>query len=186
MKFSSRALVIISIAIAAVLFVALLFVARGILPGTIAPDTSAGMPSELIGAQAPAVDLPDTAGDRVSLDSFSGTPVVLVFWATWNSSAADQIDSLDSFLGGNAPERSLVKIIAVDSEEDPSVVSSFMRRGGYRVETLVDVSGAVSQTYAIKSLPTTYFIDRNGVIRDGFAGVLSSQMLVDKIDQLLQ
>ena len=122
----------------------------------------------------------------MSLGNFSGTPVVLVFWATWNSAAADQIDILDSFLASNVPERSLVKVIAVDSEEDQSVVNSFIRRGGYHVETLVDASGAVSQTYRIKSLPTIFFIDRNGVIREGFAGVLSMKMLVDKVDQLLQ
>lgn len=174
------------VAVAIALFFALVFGASGILAPTAAQNAPVQAQSDLVGAKAPYLDLPDVAGNHVSLDSLSGTPIVLVFWSTWSSTAADQIDILDSFLQSASPESSLVKVIAVDSEEDRSVAASFMKRGGYRVQALVDASGEVSQSYDIKSLPTTYFIDRSGIIRDAYAGVLSEKLLVDKIDLLLQ
>ena len=173
-------------ALAVLLFFGLFFAASGTLtsqskaPATSAPD------SELIGARAPYIDLPDTSGNHVRLDDFAGMPLVVVFWSTWNADASDQIHILDQFLSSGSADSKLVKVIAIDSQEDRSVVASFMRRGGYQVPVLVDAQGAVSDAYGIKSLPTAYFIGRDGVIRDVHAGVLSGKSLVDNVESLIQ
>ena len=175
--------------IIALLFVAVRFGSLNSLP-TIAQGAQSASDTgvqqfDLIGKQAPFFDLPTIAGDHVRISDFIETPLVVVFWSTWNTAAADQIHILDQYLSRQGTQ-SLVKIIAIDSQEDRSVVSSFMARGGYSVPTLVDTSGSVSEAYHIKSLPTMYFIARDGTIRDAYVGILSEKTLSDKIEQILQ
>ena len=137
----------------------------------------------LVGKKAPYFDLPDILGNHVRLDEFLNAPVLIVFWSTWSSAAADQLKILDDY---NTTHEQLIKIVAIDSQEERSVASSFVRRGGYKVQILVDALGATSDEYRIKSLPTLYFLDQDGVVKDTHVGVLSAKELGDKIEQLLR
>lgn len=120
------------------------------------------------------------------MTQFIRTPVVIVFWSTWNSQAADQIQILDQYIARASTEAQLASIVAINSQEEKSLVSSFMNRGGYRVRTLLDVQGIATGDYQVKSLPTFYFIDGTGLVRDVYVGVLSEKMLRDRVVQILQ
>ena len=61
-----------------------------------------------------------------------------------------------------------------------------MKRGAYNVSIGLDLSGDVSNQYNIKSLPTTYFIGKDGVVKEIYTGVLSESMIVDKVENLLK
>ena len=116
----------------AILFVGLLYGARGYLApvGGEESDIQKGMPdTHLIGVRAPYFDLPDRAGTHTTLTQLNDRPVVLVFVATWNEAASDQIKILDDYLAAHQGDE-LVRIVAIDTQEDRSVVSSFMKRGG--------------------------------------------------------
>jgi peroxiredoxin len=140
----------------------------------------------LVGARAPYFDLPDIAGNHHSVSDFSDTPLMIVFFATWNQAAADQIKILDDYLAAHADDESLVRIIAINTQEERSIVSSFIRRGGYRVETLIDAQGSVAEAYRIKSLPTAYFLDANGMVRSTYAGVMNAKAIESNIEDVLK
>lgn len=140
----------------------------------------------IIGNRLPYFDLPNLAGDRVRSSDFTDTSLVIVFWSTWNEQAADEMHILDQYLASQSEQNNLVKIIAIDSQEEKSIVSSFMSRGGYRVPTLLDAQGVAGERYGLKSLPTFYFADRAGVIREIYAGMLSQPALMSKIENILQ
>jgi peroxiredoxin len=140
----------------------------------------------LLGNRLPFFDLPDLAGNHVSSTDFTDMPLVIVFWSTWNVQAADEVHILDQYLSDQPSQSRLVKVIAIDSQEELSVVSSFMKRGGYIVETLLDTQGLTSEHYGIKSLPTLYFVDRTGVIREVYSGMVSESTLMNKIEKILQ
>lgn len=142
--------------------------------------------TSLIGSQAPYFDLPDIAGDHTRISDLNNAPLVVVFWSTWNSTSADQVKILDDYISSRQNEVELVHIVAINSQEERSIVSSFIRRGGYLVPTLVDSQGSVSEQYKIKSLPTLYFIDRDGIVREVYSGLISQKMLVDKIEGIVR
>ena len=169
------------------LFFAVRFSARTVV-GDIAGTSPSDLPqtTEFLGADAPYFDLPNLAGDHVALSDFRDTPLIVVFFATWNSEAIDQLAIIDTYLARERTADHLVNIVAINSLEEKSVVSSFMRRGGYRVPTLLDVQGSASEAYRIKGLPTSFFVDRTGVIQTAYTGVLSERMLVDKIEAVLK
>ena len=139
-----------------------------------------------VGARAAYFDLPDTAGNHVTLANFAHTPLVIVFWATWNSEAADQIKILDDYLAARAPNAPALHVIAIDSQEEPSVVTAFMRRGGYAVPTLVDAKGIASNAYGIKSVPTFFFVDAEGLLVSSYTGVLSARGIGDNVEHILR
>ncbi len=189
-KYITTSLIILSIT--ASVFILVFIAGKNILPdllGTTATDNinSASTQNEkLMDKKAPYLDLFDIAGKRISLSDFTNTPVVIVFWSTWNKESADQIKILDDYLLSNNVQNSLVKVIAVDSMEEASVVKSFIRRGGYNVPVALDTTGDVSNLYNIKSLPTAYFIDKDGIVKEIYTGVLSESMVVDKVENLLK
>ncbi len=63
-----------------------------------------------------------------------------------------------------------LEIIAVNVQESPSVIQPFVDDFGMDFPVALDKRGAVSDEYRIIGLPTTYFIDRQGVIRNIFRG----------------
>ncbi|MEK7555900.1 MAG: TlpA disulfide reductase family protein [Patescibacteria group bacterium] len=127
-------------------------------------------------------------GGRVRRADLLGNPVILTFWSTWSSGSVDQIKIFDDYLAGNPPSDGVrsARIIAIDSQENQSVVANFMRRGGYDVEVLSDPTGETSGNYGVQTLPTTFFIDRDGIILEIFVGTLSERMLVDKMEKILR
>jgi len=173
-------------------FIAAQISGKYVLPGLLgknAVDTviiSTSTDETLLNKKAPSFDLPDINGNSVSFSKFLNTPTVLIFWSTWDQRSIDQIKILDDYLASGNRNASLVSFLAIDSQEDPSVMKSLIRRGGYNVPFALDTYGDVSGRYNIKSLPTIYFIDRGGIVREIYTGVLSQSMLVNKAEQIIK
>jgi hypothetical protein len=174
-------------------FIALLFL--GVMLGgayflpSVAKDvahTNATTSEALLGERAPYFDLPNLVGDHVAVSAFVDKPLLVVFWASWNEQSTDALHIIDEYLAAEPRVASLVSVVAINSQEEKSLVSTYMRRGGYRVPVLLDALGKTSEEYEVKSLPVYYFIDHTGVVREIYAGVLSQKMLGDKIEQLLK
>lgn len=151
------------------------------------PELPAGLtPAKIsgLGKPAPYFELENLEGSKVNLSSFYGTPLVLTFWASWNSLSADQIKIFDDFLSSDSGN--LFKILTISSQEEKNTIGSFMKRGGYKVQVLLDANGEVGEKYQAHNLPATYFIDTESVVREVFLGVLSQKMLMDKAELLLK
>ncbi len=190
MTFKTIQTPLIALGIVGTLFLFVYLGGSSVLPSiTGAPrlDTTEAPPSaSLIGQQSPYFDLPDISGTHVKLTQFSTTPIIVVFWSTWNSQAADQIQILDQYIAHKSPEAQLAPVVAINSQEEKSLVSSFVSRGGYQVQVVLDTQGIATSQYQIKSLPTFFFIDSTGIVRDVHAGVLSEKELMDRVDRVLQ
>ncbi|MEK7072730.1 MAG: redoxin domain-containing protein [Patescibacteria group bacterium] len=191
MKNNIKILAYILSAISGIFFLFFL-IGKSVLPdflGNSVPinETSLSLDNEkLLDKKAPDFDLPDNTGNRVKLAYFSNTPSMLVFWSTWNTESADQIKILDDYLSNERIDSSIFNIVAINSLEDSSIVKSFIKRGGYNVSVAMDSTGYISNYYNVKSLPTTFFIDKEGIIKEIYTGVLSESMIVDKIENLLK
>jgi len=140
--------------------------AAGIWAGRV-PQGSAGPPNGLppapaIGHPAPEVSLTTTAGETFALSALRGKPVVLNFWATWCPPCRAELPELQAAHERYAGE---VIIAGVNQAEPPASVIAFAGQVGLSFPLPLDVRGDVSRQYAVRSLPTTFFIDRDGIIR---------------------
>lgn len=142
----------------------------------------------IIGKDAPYFNLMSLEGSYINSVDLSDRPTVITFWATWNSESIDQIKIFDDYLASlkDTSLESSPRILAIDSQEAKSTVENVIRRGGYKLEVLVDQKGETSTLYGIKTLPTTFFINREGKIIEIYTGTLSKSMIVDKIENILR
>jgi hypothetical protein len=139
---------------------------------------------KLLNNKIPYFDLSDLNNGRIKSSGFINKPLVIVFWASWNVESANQLKIMDDYVLSNS-KNNLISVISINSQEDMSVAKSFMRRGGYDIPTGVDANGGTTEDYHIKSLPTTFFVDKDGVIVEIYSGVLNKDIFMNKIEQLL-
>lgn len=91
-------------------------------------------------------------------------PVLLVFWASWCPSCAEEVDTLNAWYERYVL-RGQFKLFAVNVEETYADVESFAEQRQIRYPILMDTEGKVTLEYQVSGLPVAVWIDKNGNIR---------------------
>lgn len=73
----------------------------------------------------------------------------------------------------------------MDIGESKDVVQAFVAERGLTFPTVLDESGAVAQEYRLRGHPTSFFIDREGVIRKHHIGPMSESLFEKVLGELL-
>ncbi len=129
--------------------------------GAAAPPSAAVPPPE--GVAAPAFTLASLSAPRWTLAGTRGHVVVVNFFATWCPPCRAETPDLVAIEKRYAAKG--VIFVGVDDREDAALVSVFVKTKGIRYPVVLDSDGAVSRAYDVRAIPTTYVLDRNGVIR---------------------
>lgn len=139
-------------------------------------------PAPAVGHPAPDFTLTTLDGETFQLSDLQGTPVVLNFWATWCGPCQRELPALQA-----ATERfaGRVVIAGVDQGEEAAVVQSYVDDLGLTFVIPMDENFEVSEQYAVLGLPTTFFIDADGIIRQIWSGEMNSITLAEGITALL-
>ncbi|MBN1640786.1 MAG: redoxin domain-containing protein [Anaerolineae bacterium] len=136
------------------------------------------------GYPAPDFALHTTDGALVRLSDLRGKVVVVNFWATWCPPCRTEMPALQEVYLAHQ-ERGL-EVLAVNMQEGDPQAEAFVLANGLTFPVLTDPGGAVSARYRIASLPTTLFIDRQGLIRAiVIGGPLSHAYLESQVAELL-
>ncbi|HTR44242.1 MAG TPA: TlpA disulfide reductase family protein [Thermodesulfovibrionales bacterium] len=123
---------------------------------------------ELVGKKAPDFTLKDLAGGSVSLSSMKGKAVLVNFWATWCPPCRDELPSL-SKLSSIYKSKGLV-VFAVATDKRTGDVQSFLAKHSFTFQTLADPDLKTSRMFRVFSMPTSFLIDRNGVVVKRYLG----------------
>jgi len=146
----------------------------------------AAPPAKKENRPAPAFDLPDLAGGRVSLESLKGRVVILDFWATWCGPCIKEIPEYAEFWRKNQPRGIEIVGVVVESGE-PQEILDFIRE--YKIpyrQALGD--DKVQEAYGVdQGYPTTFVIDREGRIRYKALGAVPAKFkkLQETVDAAL-
>ncbi|MFC2062623.1 TlpA family protein disulfide reductase [Chloroflexota bacterium] len=147
------------------------------------PSTTATAPQ--VGKEAPDFQLPNPEGQAVSLGDFRGQPVMLNFWATWCGPCAHEMPFIQEVYDGWTGKSPSLVVLAVDMGEAPSAVRDFIESNNYTFPVLLDTTQQAAAEYGIRYIPTTFFIDENGIIQaikvGGFSGVAEIVTNLSKI-----
>jgi cytochrome c biogenesis protein CcmG, thiol:disulfide interchange protein DsbE len=150
------------------------------VPVAAQPDFTTPQPA--VNHPAPDFTLTTLDGEQFTL-SAQGTPIVLNFWATWCAPCRNEMPALQT-----ASERfqGRVQIIGVDQGESAADVQRFVEEMGVTFPIPMDGDSTVGRLYNIQGMPTTFFIDRNGVIRHLWIGEMNSITLAEGIAEILR
>ena len=139
-----------------------------------APDTSGR-----VGSTAPDFLWLQPSGASTRLTALRGTPVVLNFWATWCAPCRAEMPLLER----TARDNPGIAFYEIDLDEDGGKVRGFF--DSLELEhlvPLVDVGTAVARAYGLgQGVPTSFFIDRAGVVRAVALGAMDSTALATNL-----
>jgi peroxiredoxin len=113
---------------------------------------------------APAFDLPDLNGGRVTLASLEGTVVVVDFWATWCGPCIKEIPEYAEFWRKNQPRGIEVVGIVMDSGS-PDDILDFVREYKIPYRQLLGDDEIAAAFGVNQGYPTTFVVDGEGIIR---------------------
>ncbi|MBU2608008.1 MAG: TlpA family protein disulfide reductase [Chloroflexi bacterium] len=131
-----------------------------------------------IGNLAPDFQLQTLDGQTFSLSGVRGKPVLLNFWATWCGPCRFEMPFLQEIYDEYS-NKGLV-VIAVDIGESKSDVENFMQREGLTLPALLDSQTEVAKLYRVAAIPTTFFIDKDGIIRGRQIGAFTDKAAIEK------
>jgi len=136
-------------------------------------------------SKAPDFTLKDIHGKALSLSSLRGKVVLINFWATWCPPCKAEMPSMNKIYHEMRAQG--FEVIAVSTDNSLSTVKDFLARNRLDFPVLFDENKAVSRQYRVFSMPTTFLIDRNGMIVEKFYGEedWTDPAVRKKIDKLL-
>ncbi len=125
------------------------------------------------------------SGEKISLAQLRGKVVLLNFWATWCAPCREELPQL-SALQEKLRARGLV-VLAVSVDDERENIANFLQENGIKLPAWWDRDQRVSRLYNPQTMPASFVIDRNGVLRFVHNGYSASELkrLVAEINQLL-
>lgn len=155
---------------------------RAVLAG--APVTApAADPAPLVDHPAPNFTLTTTEGETLTLGDLKGQVVLVNIWATWCPPCRAEMPTIQATYEQYRDQG--FRVLAVNLQEDAPTVAAFFRSYGLTFAAPLDADGAVSSTYRANVLPSSFFVDRRGVIRAVYRGPMPRSVLDATVEQLL-
>ena len=122
----------------------------------------------IISSSAPDFALKDANNKTVSLSAFRGKVVLLNFWATWCPPCRAEMPALNK-LYRSLKQRGLV-VIAVSTDRSMEHMKDFLEKNRVDFPVVFDANRTTARQYRVFSMPTTFLIDKNGIIAEKFYG----------------
>jgi len=160
------------------LFIALLVVAF-LLSQRNAPQENASMTKET----APNFSITLFDGGNFQLSEHKGKPVLINFFASWCVPCKEEMPALEKMSREYKAKGVSFLGIAVDDSEEKA--RKFVEELGVSFATGHDNTGDIKEAFGLYGVPTTYFIDKEGVINYLHAGGVTERLLQHELDKLL-
>jgi cytochrome c biogenesis protein CcmG/thiol:disulfide interchange protein DsbE len=149
------------------------------------PAGNADQSAPFEGFRAPDFQLKTSAGDVYQLSSLRGKVVLLNFWASWCPACRAEMPAIQQTLVTFKTQDLLILAINDSLSDDPLTAGQFIIANQLDFPVLFDSDGAVSRKYQVRALPTSYFIDRRGIIRQVTYGQMPEAFITAQVTELL-
>jgi peroxiredoxin len=136
---------------------------------------------------APDFELRQLGGDPLRLSDLQGRPVIVNFWATWCSTCRAETPDLIELYETHQTDD--LVMLGINLRENEASVAGFVESFGIPYPVLLDRSGEVATTWRIggpnQGVPSTYFIDREGVVRKVVFGFVTEKLAAEGLSLIL-
>jgi len=155
---------------------------------TLQPNSGEGLigGGPIIGQQAADFTLKTLDGGQVSLSDFKSQPVLVNFWASWCVPCRLETPELVKAYQAHQSERLVILGLNLTSQDSMSDIKAFVAEFKMPYPVLLDETGEVSDLYRIRGLPTSVFVNRNGVITQVHLGGMTREMIEQYLEEILK
>jgi len=150
-------------------------------------STAGRIPAPQEGFLAPEFKLETPNGQSMALTDARGKAVLVNFWATWCPPCRAEMPTIEKVYQ-EYQDRGLV-VLGVNStiQDEPPQIVPFINQYNITFPILLDVNGEASNLYELRSLPTSFFIGRDGVIKEVVVGgPMSEALLRTNIEEIIK
>jgi cytochrome c biogenesis protein CcmG/thiol:disulfide interchange protein DsbE len=145
-------------------------------------NTTGHAASSDVGRAAPDFFLQTPDGGTLRLSDLRGQPVLVNFWASWCTPCREEMPEI---VRAYAAHHDGLRIVAVDLQENTDQVRGFAQEFGMTFPIAIDRTGEVASAWRIggpiKGIPSSYFLDADGIVQARVFGPLTAQSLADNL-----
>ena len=176
---SYKLLIILAIAGLVVALVAAgLLLTQGDTRNVLPPESSSGIKELATDFTLKLLD-----GKDFHLNDYKGKPVLINFFASWCLPCREEMPVLEKIVNEYNPKGVVFLGIAVDDTEEK--MKDFIAKYGVTFPVGLDKTAAIQKSFGLYGIPTTYFIDKQGIINYFHSGTVTEELLHHELDKLL-
>lgn len=137
----------------------------------------------LIGSQAPHFQLETLKGASRAIADYKGKIILLNFWATWCKPCMKEMPEIQAAYE-KYKDKDFV-VLGVNFGEKPNKAKMLVEKMGLTFPILLDQDVELAARHRVVSLPVSFFIDRNGIIKERiFGGTLTKEGIGEAFHRL--
>ncbi|WP_240613637.1 TlpA disulfide reductase family protein [Pueribacillus theae] len=130
------------------------------------------------GNLAPNFTLQTLQGETVTLSDFRGNNAILNFWASWCPPCRAEMPDMQRYYDKNKDENfTILAVNMTATESSQKGVNQFIEKLGVTFPVVLDINNEATDTYQIMAYPTSYFVDKNGLIQYKVIGAMNEDMM---------
>ena len=150
-------------------------------------STAGEIPAPREGFLAPDFSLQTPEGKTVSLSELRGQAVLVNLWATWCPPCRSEMPAIQTLYEEYKDQGFEVLAVNMTYQDDPSAVLPFTQENNLTFPILLEETGEMAHRYELRSLPSSFFINRAGFIQEVvIGGPMSEALLRTRIESILK
>ncbi len=135
-----------------------------------------------VGQLAPDFEL-ETLDGATTLYEHRGQAVLINFWASWCVPCRKEFPDIQEAYETYASQG--LQVLAVNVGDSADVAAQFADEFELDFPVLLDTRAGVARLYGISGIPTSYFLDEEGVIRQVIVGSMTKSYLENALQKLM-
>ena len=144
-------------------------------------------PAPQTGFLAPDFTLYTAKGESFTLSELKGQAVLVNVWATWCPPCEAEMPAIEKMYNEYKAQGFVVLAVNSTFQDNPLDIAPFIESRNLTFPILLDETSDVSRAYQVRSLPSSYFINRQGIISEVvIGGPMSEALLRTRIEEALK
>ena len=150
-------------------------------------STSGTVAAPQQGFLAPEFELTTSTGETIKLSDLRGQAILVNLWATWCPPCRAEMKSIEKVYKEYKDQGLVVLAVNMTYQDDPQIVMPFVTEQGLTFPILLDPTGDMAHAYQLRTLPSSFFIGRDGIIHEVvIGGPMAEALLRTRVEDILK